>query len=208
MPTPSNPGVIAVEVLLRPAELIAAWRPETRRLVLPFREPLPRGRRVQARIGAVGLGVAATITGRVVSARRHPEGFGVELEPEVVRVQALERLVAIAAGAPVAYQPRAPRFLAALPAVVYGPRGPTYMTTFAVSDNGCGLAWSGPIPDVGAPMEIRLGAGREVASFCAEVRWTAPAGLAPTVGVHFAAGERSAWARMLDALKRSGAPPA
>ncbi len=208
MVSPPNPAVIVIDFPLRPDELIAAWRSESRRLALTLRAPLPIRQRVQARISAVGLGVAATITGRVSSARRDPCGFRVELEPDVTRVLALERLVAVAKGAPVAYHPRAPRYLAAVPAVVQGLGGPTYMTTFAVSDNGCGLAWSGPIPPVGVPMEIRLGAGREVASFCAEVRWTAPSRSSPTVGVHFAAGERAAWARMLEALKRAGAPPA
>ena len=200
--------MVAVDVPLRPDEMIAAWRPDSRRLALAVREPIQSKQRVAAHIRAVGLGVAATITGRVVSARRDRDGFRIELAPDDTRLRALERLVAIAAGKSVAYQLRSPRLLAALPAVVYDHRGPTYMTTFAVSDNGCGLAWSGPIPTIGVPMEIKLGAGSRVASFCGEVCWTEPAGRAPTVGVRFAAGERNAWERILAELKHSGAPPA
>jgi hypothetical protein len=207
MPPPSNAGVLAVDVALKPDELIAAWRPESKRLVLPLREPVASKRRIQVRLSAAGLGAAATITGRVVSARRHQDHFRVELTPDEPRLQAIERLVAVAGGAPVAYHRRAPRYLAALPAVVTGPIAPTYMTTLAISENGCGLAWSGPIPEVGAPLEIRLGAGSLVASFCAEVRWTVP-GRTPSVGVHFAAGERAAWARIIETLRRQGAPPA
>ncbi len=207
MPPPLNARAIAVDVSLHADELIAAWRPGARRLVLTVREPIQSRQRVAARISAVGLGVAATITGRVVTSRRSPDLYRIELEPDDTRVRALERLVSVAAGERVAYQRRAPRFLAALPAVVYGARGPTYMTTFSVSDNGCGLAWSGAMPDLGVPMEIRLGAGSQVASFCAEVCWTAPTGRAPTVGVRFAAGERSAWTRIVADLRRSGAPP-
>jgi hypothetical protein len=207
MPPPPIAGVISVEVPLRPEELIAAWRPESRRLVLPLREPMASRQRLQARVSAVGLGVAATITGRVVSARRQADSFRVELQLDDTRLQAIERLVAVAGGAPVAYHPRAPRLLASVPAVVTGCHGPIYMATVAVSEAGCGLAWSGPLPEVGAPLDIRLGAGSLVARFCAEVRWTTP-GRAPTVGVHFAAGEHNAWTRILDNLKRSGAPPA
>lgn len=207
MPPPPNAGLIAVEVPLRADEMLAAWRPDSRRLSLALREPLQSRQRIAARIRAVGLGVEATITGRIVTARRERDAFRIELEPDDTRIRALERLVAIAGGTRVAYQLRAPRLLAALPAVVYDHRGPTYMTTFAVSGNGCGLAWSGLIPEVGAPMEIRLGAGNRVASFCGEVCWTA-SGRAPTVGVRFAAGERAAWERIFAELKHAGAPPA
>ena len=208
MPPPTTAGLAAVEVPLRPDELIQAWRPEQRRLSLTLRDPQQRGQRLAARVRAVGLGVEATITGRILSARRERDGVRIELAPDDTRIRALERLVAIAGGKPVAYQLRAPRYLVSLPAVVYDHRGPIYMTTFAVSAHGCGLAWSGALPDVGAPMEIRLGAGNRVASFCGEICWTAPCSRAPTVGVRFAAGERSAWDRILAELKRAGAPPA
>jgi hypothetical protein len=209
MPSPSNTGLV-VDVALRPHELVAAWRPDSRRVLLPLRDPVVRNQRVQARIGLTGLRAGATITGRVVSVLRQPGVYLVELAPDDTRVEALQHLVAVASGAPVDYsQARAPRLLAEVPAVVYGLQGPTYMKTFAVSRGGCGLAWSGPVPAVGTPMEIRLGAGRDVAKFCAEVRWAAaPRGRSPAVGVLFAAGERDAWARMLDGLKRAGAPPA
>lgn len=207
MPPPQPSAPVAVEVPLRPDELIAAWRADARRLAVAVREPLQSKQRIAARIRAVGLGVEATITGKIVSARRERDGVRIELAPDDTRIRALERLVAIAAGKTVAYQLRAPRYLAALPAVVYDHRGPTYMTTFAVSNNGCGLAWSGPMPDVGVPMEIKLGAGNRVASFCGEICWTAPCSRAPTVGMRFAAGERNSWERILAELRSSGAPP-
>lgn len=208
MPPPPNAGVLTLDLALRPHELMAAWRPATRSLALVVREPVQKRRKVQARIGVLGLGVAATITGRAASARPGPLGYALELEPDVTRVRALERLVEVASGARVAYQPRAPRLLATVPAVVDGRAGPTYMATFSVSENGCGIAWSGPLPELGVPMEVHLGSGSLVASFCGEVCWTAPSGRAPTVGVQFAAGDRGTWAAILDGLKRSGAPPA
>jgi hypothetical protein len=207
--TPSpHAEVAAVDIPLRPDELAGAWRPDSRRLVLPTREPLRRQQRVAARISAVGLGVAATITGRVASASRLGNVYRIELVPDETRVRAVERLMAVASGAPVDYQTRAPRFLATMPVVIHGPGGSTYMTTFSVSENGCGLAWTGPIPALGAPMDVRLGAGNRAASFCGVVCWTAQSGRTATVGVRFLAGAKNAWAMMLAEMKHSGAPPA
>jgi hypothetical protein len=200
--------VVSVDVALRPDELIQAWRADSRRLLLPAPEPLPLRRRVAARIRAVGRGVAATITGRVARAGRHGEGFRIELEPDELRVRAVERLLEIARGMTVAYQPRAPRFLATMPAVVQGPAGNTYMNTFSVSENGCGLAWSGPLPAVGAALDVRLGAGNRTASFRGAVCWTGQSGRAPTVGVRFLSGAQAAWKMMFAELRRTNAPPA
>jgi hypothetical protein len=80
------------------------------------------------------------------------------------------------------------------------------MTTFSVSERGCGLAWSGPVPAVGTPVEVRLGAGNLAASFRGEVCWTAQCGRTATVGVRFLSGFTSAWAMTLTDLSRSGAP--
>ena len=82
------------------------------------------------------------------------------------------------------------------------------MTTFSVSEGGCGLAWSGPVPSIGVPVDVRLGAGKLAASFRGEVCWTVQSGRTATVGVRFVAGARSTWAMMLTDVKHSGAPPA
>jgi hypothetical protein len=200
--------VVPIDVSLRPDELIGAWRPDSRLLLLPTREPLRLQQRVAARISAVGVGVSVTITGRVVSASRHGNLYRIELVPDDTRVRAVERLLAVSRGEVVDYPNRVPRFLAAMPAVVHGPGGPTYMTTFSVSEKGCGLAWSGPVPAVGASMDVRLGAGRRVATFRSVVCWTARSGRTSMVGVRFVAGARNDWAMMLTDVRRSGAPPA
>jgi hypothetical protein len=209
MPPTPHAGVVYLDVPLRPDELVAAWRPESRRLLLPTLAPVRLQLRVAARISVVGAGVAATITGPVVSASRHGTHYRIELVPDETRVRAVERLLAVARGeAAVDYQIRAPRFLATVPAVVHCPCGPTYMTTFSVSEKGCGLAWSGPVPDVGVQMKVRLGAGSQAASLSSVVCWTAQSGRTATVGVRFLAGATAAWAMMLADMKRSGAPPA
>jgi hypothetical protein len=206
----SHAGVIRLDVPFRPDELVAAWRPESRRLLLPAREPLRLQQRVAARISALGLGVAATIAGRVTSASRQGELHRIELAPDDIHVRAVERLLSIASGQRVQYRVRAPRFLAAVPAVVYGPAGPTYMTTFSVSQNGCGLTWSGsaPLPAVGIPMDVRLGAGNRAATLRSVVAWTQRSGRTATVGLRFVSGASSAWTMMMGEVKSSGAPPA
>src|SRR5512138_3870491 len=109
MPQSPSEGVVSIDVPLRPDELVGAWRADSRRLVLHTSEPLRVRQRVAARISAVGRGVAATITGRVASASRHGDVLRVELAPDELRVRALERLLAVARGETVEYQPRIPR---------------------------------------------------------------------------------------------------
>jgi hypothetical protein len=200
--------VFSIDLHLQPEELVAAWRAESRRLVLQTREPVRVQQRVAARIAAVGRGVAATITGRVVSASRHDGGHRFELAPDEVRQRALERLLAVARGQAVQYQPRVPRLLANLPAIVHGPAGPTYMTTFSVSENGCGLVWSGPVPaTLGARLDVRLGAGSRAVTFHGLVCWVSRTGSTTAVGLRFI-GARDGWAMLLAEVERSGAPPA
>jgi len=207
-PPPATPGAVRVEVTLRPADVLAGWRPDVRRLVLVTSEPLRKEQRVAAHVAIAGTKVAVTITGRVAAVAQRDGRTSIELVPDETRVRAVERLVEVARGASVAYPPRAPRYLATLPAIVQGAGGPMYLNTFSVSERGCGLAWSGPVPPVGAPLEVRLGAGKQVASFRAVVAWTSRSGRAATVGVKFVAGHAAAWATMFQDVRRSGAPPA
>lgn len=209
MPPSPDQGVVSIDVPLRPDELVGAWRADSRRLVLQTRERLRPQQRVAARITAIGRGVATTITGRVASASSHEHLHRIELVPDDLRLRALERLLAVARGDAVAYPPRLPRLLATFPAVVDGPAGPVYMTTFSVSRNGCGLSWSGPAAAApGARLDLRLGAGKRALTFAGVVCWTARAGSRTAVGVRFVTGANEAWAAMLAEAQRSGAPPA
>jgi hypothetical protein len=208
MPPTSKPDVLVIASSLQPYELLSGWRSTDRTLVLAVREKARRGQRVHARITLPDYGVATTITGRARTVGVRAGGSQLELEPDPARIRALEWLVEIASGARIAYQPRKPRYHASLPVVVHGLEGPTFMNTLTVSENGCGVAWTATMPDLDVPLDIRIGAGRGVASFCAEVRWTAPSARVPAVGLQFAAGDRATWAHILEDLKRSGAPPA
>lgn len=209
MPPSPSTEVVSLDVRLRPDELLAAWRAESRRLVLKTQEPVRAQQRIAARITALGRDVAATITGRVATASRDGTGLRIELVPDPTRLRALERLLAVARGQAVHYQARIPRYLATMPAVVHGPAGPIFMTTFSVSENGCGLAWSGPVEAVtGAELDIRLGAGSRAVTFRGVICWTARCGSMDTVGVRFVRGTKHAWAMMVTDARRAGAPPA
>lgn len=209
MPSPPSPGAAHFDVPLRPSALLAAWHPTNRLLVVPVPERIPAAIRwIQLRISLVGLGAAATVTGRVAGTLIAPDASLVRVEPDAARLRALERLVAVAAaGAPVSYGAREPRVLVTVPAVVLTGAGPTYMCTVDVSANGCGLAWSGPAPAPGAQAAIRLGAGRAVAAVSCEVRWVQAVGRGSIVGMQVTGGDRDGWGRMHASLQRSGAPP-
>jgi hypothetical protein len=145
----------------------------------------------------------------VVSVSRDGSLYRVDVVPDDTRLLAVQQLLAAARGeAAVEYETRAPRFLATVPAVVHGPGGATYMNTFSVSEKGCALAWSGPVPAVGVPVDVRLGAGSRAANLRSVVCWTAKTGGTATVGLRFVAGAQNVWAMMLTDVKLSGAPPA
>jgi len=204
----SNAGLARVDVALRPDELVAAWRADSGLLMLSAPQALRLRQRVVSRITIVGPGVVGTITGRVMSSSGSGDVHRVEVAPDETRRLALQKLLAIARGEPVDYRDREPRFLASLPAVVQGPGGSSYRTTVSVSAKGCGLAWSGPVPAVGEPLHVRLGAGIRAATFRSVVCWTAQTGRLAEVGVRFLEGPRSVWASMLTDLEGSGAPVA
>ena len=206
MTSATNAAWVRIDVELRPEELIAAWRTDSGRLLLNTPKPLRLQQRVVSRIALLGPGVAGTVAGRVVSSSPVGHAYRVELVPDEGRHLALQKLLAIARGEPVDFRNREPRFLASLPAVVQGAGGSSYRTTFSVSAKGCGLAWSGPVPAVGEPLHVRLGAGSRAPTFRGVVCWTAQSGRAPTVGVRFVEGPRSVWASMLTDVEGSGAP--
>jgi hypothetical protein len=203
-----NPDTVALDLALRPYELVAAWRTASRTLVVPVAQPVRALQRVEARISLLGHGLCSTILGIAVAVRPHPLGVELELEPDALRELSLERLVQIAAGARVTYRSRAPRWLAEVPAYVDRLLHPRRTTTFSVSENGCALAWSGPMPAIGTRVEVHLGTGRRHATFRGEVCWRHPFGRVPALGLRFATGDRESWAEILADVRRGGAPPA
>lgn len=209
MPTATVSHALTLDLALRPYELMAAWRPESRNLVLVVSEPVQVRQAVQARISVLGHDLGATILGRAASAVPHPMGVELELEPDPLRARTLERLVeAVASGGRAGFRARPPRWLAEIPAFVYRLGQSRRTVTFSVSERGCGLRWFGDMPPVGTALQLHVGAGDRVASFCGDVRWTAPLGRAPALGMELAAGDDATWAAILADVRRGGAPPA
>lgn len=202
-----SPTVAAVDLPLRPEGLLAAWRAAERVLSLHLAPTPSLPVRLEARIAVVGLGAAATITGRVVKARRSDARLVIEVSPDATRMMALDHLLKVAASrTPVVYPPREERTLVTAPAVVLARSGPTFMFTVDVSRRGCALAWTAPLPLPGDRVGIRLGARNGDAAVVGRVRWVRPTGRAAVVGVHLEDGALDAWAGLHARLRASGAP--
>jgi hypothetical protein len=192
---------------LRPAEMIAAWRPLTERLQLRWRAAPRPGERVALRIEITGSPVAARVVGTVLGLRPEEEHHGLELAPDAGSLGAIGMLLAAARGEPVRFSRRPPRYLVQLPVAVSFRDAPGIRaTTESVSEGGCALAWSGQPPTVGRVVRVRLDGGPAVAENQGAICWSAPASASSLAGVQFA-GSRAppAWSALVAAVARSGA---
>ncbi len=84
------------------------------------------------------------------------------------------------------WQPRARRLRVALPALVLWPSGAAEMTVHSLSEGGCGLAWLGLPPRLGAPLGVQLGDGPAAVALRARVCWVRDDGRGLRVGAQFA----------------------
>jgi hypothetical protein len=83
------------------------------------------------------------------------------------------------------------------------------MTTYCISEGGCGLKWSGPLPSVGQELGIRLATGVRVEGARGTICWLNPSGPSANAGVRLELTSTSgAWGRMFAEVARSGAPVA
>jgi PilZ domain len=198
-----------VDVDLEAAELVAAWRADHGRLLLPVdRVPRLHGKTV-ARIRLRGQPTTTAIIGSVVCTYHHGSCHRIQLAPDVGSLSAVKRLHATALGVEAQFAERPPRFLTDVPTLVETGAGEVLMSTTSVSSGGCGLAWEGPRPAVGRPLRLWLGDRVPPADVHAVVCWSAPderrvsAGLAL---VHEGATARATWKRFLSEVESSGAP--
>lgn len=84
------------------------------------------------------------------------------------------------------WQPRARRLRVHLPALVLWPAGAAEMTVHSLSEGGCGLAWRGAAPRLGAPLGVQLGDGPGAVALRARVCWVREDGRGLRVGAQFA----------------------
>lgn len=194
-------------VSLEPSEMLGAFRPDTMRLLLRVPAALPLRQKAAVRIQLTGLPVGATVVGMVVSVHGEGAQHRVELAPDAASLPALRLLLAAARGESIPMLDRGPRYLAQVPVVVSCEGRAIYMTTFCVSEGGCGLRWSGPLPKVGQEVSVRLSGTARGPDIPGTVCWLASSGSSPTAGVRFDAREApGAWERMFADVARSGAP--
>jgi hypothetical protein len=193
--------VLAIEA----RELVSAWRPDSNRLVVKGRAPVGRGRRVAVKISGV-VGVTAPVTGRVADARLADGMCVAEVEVDPDRRPLLKRVVKYLRGEADVPRSRAPRYRLAVPVVVSSASGRTYMTTFSVSQGGCGLVWSGERPRIGGGLHLRMGARGQSASVRAAVCWVSEERGGLRVGVRFLPGEELDVGRLLDEAREEAVP--
>jgi hypothetical protein len=204
--------MIQYDVQLSSSELLGAWRPSTHRLSVDLHGSPPRLRdQVALRIRLADRAMVSTVVGPVVSLHQHGPNHRVEVAPADAGQRAVAMLLAAARGAPVHYHQRAPRYLARLPVVVATDGGgELLMTTFSISERGCGLSWSGPPPAIGKTLRLRLGPRTRQTDVWAVVRWAGHAGQGVKAGVGLLqdAPPPAAWSELFDSTARSGAPRA
>lgn len=195
-------------IALQPDQLIDAWRQETGRLLLPSPQGVGVQEKTAIRIQLAGKPVVVTVVGTVVSSHRNGEQHRIEFAPDAESQRALRLLSAAARGEAIRFLQRPGRYLTRLPVFVNWEGSKVYMSTFSVSQNGCGLLWSGSLPRVGWALQLRVGAGTRTADFRGVVCWIRSARPGSTVGVRFVGGRSpsAVWDGILLDAKRSGVP--
>jgi hypothetical protein len=203
--------MFAAALLLQPALMLAAWRPGPLALHLSSSSSEPRVRdRAAVRIDLVGSPVSATVVGTVLAVRREESGWAFDLGPDADSLNAVRLLLAAARGEAVPFRLRPTRYLVRLPATVSSWNAARIaMTTCSISEGGCGLSWSGPLPAVGQLVRLRVEAGPRVALGQGVVRWRSLSSPLSTAGVRFTGGPiAGTWPELVAQVARSGAPRA
>jgi len=193
----------AVRLLLEATQLATAWRAGEQRLDVPALVPVARGERVVVRIASTMLGVDLDVPGEAVALSQAGGDRIADVKPDAEHVPVLLRLLAGLRGDEPMPCKRAPRYRVALPAVVSSQHGTVFMTAVTLSAGGCGLAWSGPAPRIGAGVHLRLGSGPRSASFRAMVRWARQDDKGLRVGVRFLSGEGPSLTQLLAEAQRA-----
>jgi hypothetical protein len=203
--------VHSVSVNVEPPQLLAGWRPETGTLFLPTLSESRVGDAVAVRVGIYGQTIRATLFGKVALVRcvgRPALPPGVELSLDRASLPAAGFLAAAARGEPVSFRERSPRFgVERRLAVAHGDQQ-VDAVTINVSDGGCAVRWTGPLPLVGDVLQLRLGDGLFAPVARAVVCWNQPGGAAErSIGLRVVAEGRAgkAWRALVAEVARSGA---
>jgi len=203
----------ALALALWPEEFLEGWDRAGMRLFLAAPGPLPLETRVAARITIRGTGIAATVTGPVVAARRiGGPGVtpGVFLGISARALGAVHYLERVARGIPVDFNERDPRYAVHWRVALRTGNGGLEGTTLNVSEHGCLVAWPGPPLEPGETVLLRP---RTLfgPTLQADVCWAAGRdGAQRTAGLRFTADGLPArrWRSAVQRAVRRGALPA
>lgn len=204
----------SVALNLEAAQYLGGWRPEDGTL---FLAALSEGRvhdEVAVRIGIFGQAIRATVFGTISLVRRVGRPSlppGIELAVDRVSLPAARFLALAARGDKLNFRERAPRYVFERPLLLSRDGEERESTTMNLSDGGCAVSWSGPLPMVGEVVSIKLAEGFFPCAARAVVCWNAVGGpLERCVGLRIIAEGRAAraWRHIAEDAVRSGARPA
>jgi hypothetical protein len=176
------PRLHSVALNLEAAQYLAGWRPEASTLFLPALSDGRVGDEVAVRVGIFGRTIRATVFGTIALVRRMGRPSlppGVELALDRMSLPAAQFLALAARGENVTFRERAPRYV--LERTVFLARDGVEIeaTTMNVSEGGCAVLWTGPLPMVGEVLGFKTGPGFFAASGRAVVCWNALGGATP-----------------------------
>jgi hypothetical protein len=171
-----NSTMNSIALNLEPQQFLAGWRADAESLFLPALSESRVGDQVVARIGLFGQPVRATVYGKVAMVRRVGRPSlppGVEIHLDRASVPAARYLAAVAAGDPVTFKVRAPRY-ATERAVVVSVRGEQVEArTLTLSEGGCSIVWPvGSPPSPGELLALRFANGFLAPTTDAVVAWS------------------------------------
>ena len=201
----------SVALNLEAGQYLAGWRPDASALFLPALSDSRVGDEVAVRIGIFGQSIRATVFGSIGLVRRMGRPSlppGVELSLDKMSVPAARFLAAAAKGEKLTFRERAPRYVIGRRLIVSRDGSELQAQTLNVSEDGCALLWTGPLPMVGELVGLKLGDGFFAASGRAVVCWNAIGGAVPrAVGVRIEPGGRAskAWRAIAAEAARAGA---
>lgn len=204
----------SVALNLEPTAFLGGWRPEAGSLFVPALSDGRVGDEVAVRIGIFGQAIRATVLGTVGMVRRVGRPTlppGVELALHPASLAAAGFLAAAARGEPVTFRERAPRFVQALPLRLFRDGLEVVTDSLNLSEGGCAVAWSGPLPLVGEVLDVRLGKSFLAARVRGVVCWNALGGEAPrSIGLRVLAEGRAerSWRELAAGAARAGVPAA
>jgi hypothetical protein len=202
---PSPQATAAERLHLEAGAIATSWRPAEGRLELRAQTVVAKGARVMVLVTGAGAPVELHGTVHTSTPGRLAHALEVAVDPDGQAL--LTRLAAALRGEEPLPRQRARRYRVSFPVVVTGQGGAAFMTATSLSEGGCGLAWSGPPPRLGAGLLVRLGSGPRSITVRAMTCWVRDAPKGMRVGLRFLhdPAARAGLKALVDEAKRSEA---